>query len=228
MDTRVISSFVAPDDVNMIWNILERIKNNTLKNKIDFLHIYGGHCSGKTVLMNILEQLSPTFGHYSKRWYNNHNVLELNNKDVIFIDDEDNVNLSGSNVNTLVFAPYVNVFTRTLYLEASIPSHPKLFVIFTNKTPDILEKNAFALHLPYHFPSPHHLSTLTLVKKGVKEIHDRCAMKQSFVTFYGVLRRRFKLFGVGVDHIDGRIPCEIVQVLSKWLWSTRFNEKWFY
>lgn len=57
-------------------------------------------------------------------------------------------------------------------------------------------------------------------------INKRKNVKRSLLIFNGVLRKRFVVRGEGTQHLGGRIPRDIVNVLSGLLWGTRFNPLW--
>src|SRR3990167_2497203 len=49
---------------------------------------------------------------------------------------------------------------------------------------------------------------------------------QSLTTFTGVLRKRFAVSGGGTEYTRGRLPRDVVGVISRWAWSTRFDGRW--
>ncbi len=57
-------------------------------------------------------------------------------------------------------------------------------------------------------------------------ITRRQNVKRSLTTFVGVLRKRFTLSGGGTEFTRGRLPRDVVGVLSKWAWTTRFDKRW--
>ena len=57
-------------------------------------------------------------------------------------------------------------------------------------------------------------------------VTKRRNVKRSLLTFIGVLRKRFAISGAGTEHIRGRLPRDVVGVISKFAWTTRFDGKW--
>ena len=57
-------------------------------------------------------------------------------------------------------------------------------------------------------------------------ITKRQNVKRSLLIFIGVLRKRFAITGAGTEHIRGRLPRDVVGVISKLAWTTRFDGKW--
>ena len=45
----------------------------------------------------------------------------------------------------------------------------------------------------------------------------------SLRVFIGVMRKRYNVEG---QHIGNRLPRDLVVLISKYLWSTRFDERW--
>ena len=45
----------------------------------------------------------------------------------------------------------------------------------------------------------------------------------SLRVFIGVMRKRYNVEG---QHIGNRLPRDLVKLISKHLWSTRFDERW--
>lgn len=52
-------------------------------------------------------------------------------------------------------------------------------------------------------------------------------VKQSLVTFIGVLRVRFHVQGVATQHLGNRIPRDVVTLIAKSLWESRGDPQWF-
>ena len=50
--------------------------------------------------------------------------------------------------------------------------------------------------------------------------------KRGLLTFMAVLRKRYTVSGAGTDHIRGKLPLDIVRLLGRWVWSTKFDERW--
>ena len=60
--------------------------------------------------------------------------------------------------------------------------------------------------------------------KGI--VTKRENVKRSLSTFIGVLRKRFAVSGGGTEYTRGRLPRDVVGVISRWAWSTRFDGRW--
>src|SRR3990167_4142163 len=54
-------------------------------------------------------------------------------------------------------------------------------------------------------------------------ITKRQNVRRSLITFIGVLRKRFAVSGGGTEYTRGRLPRDVVGVISKWAWTTRFD-----
>ena len=57
-------------------------------------------------------------------------------------------------------------------------------------------------------------------------IAKRQSVKRSLITFIGVLRKRFAVSGGGTEYTRGRLPRDVVGVISRLAWSTRFDGTW--
>src|SRR3990167_5153106 len=57
-------------------------------------------------------------------------------------------------------------------------------------------------------------------------IVKRQNMRRSLITFIGVLRKRFTVSGGGTEYTRGRLPRDVVGVISRWAWTTRFDKRW--
>ena len=57
-------------------------------------------------------------------------------------------------------------------------------------------------------------------------ISNRQNVRRSLTTFIGVLRKRFLVSGGGTEYTRGRLPRDVVGVISRWVWSTRFDGRW--
>ena len=57
-------------------------------------------------------------------------------------------------------------------------------------------------------------------------ISKRQNVRRSLTTFIGVLRKRFAVSGCGTEYTKGRLPRDVVGVISRWVWSTRFDGRW--
>src|SRR3990167_10807885 len=47
-------------------------------------------------------------------------------------------------------------------------------------------------------------------------------VRRGLLTFIGVLRKRFAVSGGGTEYTRGRLPRDVVGVISRWAWTTRF------
>jgi len=57
-------------------------------------------------------------------------------------------------------------------------------------------------------------------------ITRRQNVRRSLTVFIGVLRKRFAVSGGGTEYSQGRLPRDVVGVISRWGWSTRFDGRW--
>ena len=57
-------------------------------------------------------------------------------------------------------------------------------------------------------------------------ITKRQNVRRSLTTFIGVLRKRFAISGEGTEYTRGRLPRDVVGVISRWAWCTRFDARW--
>src|SRR3990167_5607734 len=57
-------------------------------------------------------------------------------------------------------------------------------------------------------------------------ITKRQNVKRGLLTLIGVLRKRFAVSGGGTEYTRGRLPRDVVGVISRWAWSTRFDGRW--
>lgn len=67
--------------------------------------------------------------------------------------------------------------------------------------------------------------------KGIKHsawvvdlVVKRGNVKRAVLALIEVMRKRIVL--KGMEHIGGRLPRDVVGILSRWVWSTRFDERW--
>src|SRR3990167_5501690 len=74
---------------------------------------------------------------------------------------------------------------------------------------------------------------ITNVKEGVEIpkwmkaiLTKRQNVRRSLTTFIGVLRKRFTISGGGTEYTRGRLPRDVIGVISRWAWSTRFDRRW--
>src|SRR3990167_3533248 len=49
---------------------------------------------------------------------------------------------------------------------------------------------------------------------------------RSLPTFIGVLRKRIAVSGGGTEYTRGRLPRDVVGVISRWAWTNRFDKRW--
>jgi len=63
-----LQNFIAKEDINDLIEILKKIYNDTLKQKVSILNIYGGNLSGKSVLYSIMKKLAKSSGGYSWKY----------------------------------------------------------------------------------------------------------------------------------------------------------------
>ena len=57
-------------------------------------------------------------------------------------------------------------------------------------------------------------------------VAKRQNVKRGLLTFIGVLRKRFAVSGGGTEYSQGRLPRDVVGVISRWAWTTRFDGRW--
>ena len=57
-------------------------------------------------------------------------------------------------------------------------------------------------------------------------VTKRQNVRRGLLAFIGVLRKRFAISGGGTEYTRGRLPRDVVGVISKWAWSTRFDKRW--
>src|SRR3990167_354936 len=57
-------------------------------------------------------------------------------------------------------------------------------------------------------------------------VAKRQNVKRGVLMFMAVLRKRFTVCGVGTEHIRGRLPLDIVRLLGRCVWGTRFDKRW--
>jgi hypothetical protein len=94
-----------------------------------------------------------------------------------------------------------------------------------------------ALAIRYNHPDVAELlfdegARITNVKEGVEIpkwmkaiLTKRQNVRRSLITF-SVLRKRFTISGGGTEYTRGRLPRDVVGVISKWAWTTRFDKSW--
>ena len=57
-------------------------------------------------------------------------------------------------------------------------------------------------------------------------VTKRQNMRRSLTIFTGVLRKRIAISGGGTEYTRGRLPRDVVGVISRWAWTTRFDKRW--
>ena len=57
-------------------------------------------------------------------------------------------------------------------------------------------------------------------------IAKRHNVKRTLLAFIGVLRKRFSIKWAASERIANRLPRDIVKLLAKCVWGTRFDGKW--
>ena len=57
-------------------------------------------------------------------------------------------------------------------------------------------------------------------------VAKRQNMKRGLLAFIGVLRKRLAVSRGGTEYTGGRLPRDVVGVISKWAWSSRFDKRW--
>ena len=57
-------------------------------------------------------------------------------------------------------------------------------------------------------------------------VTKRRKVKRGVLMFMAVLRKRFTVSGGGTEHIRGRLPLDIVSLLGRCVWGTRFDKRW--
>ena len=57
-------------------------------------------------------------------------------------------------------------------------------------------------------------------------VTKRQNVKRGLLALLGVLRKRFTVSGGGTEYTRGRVPRNVVGVISRWAWTTRFDGRW--
>lgn len=57
-------------------------------------------------------------------------------------------------------------------------------------------------------------------------ITKRLYVKRSLLALIGVLRKRFGVYGASTEHIGGKLPRDVVWLLSRHVWRSRFDSRW--
>src|SRR3990167_7510313 len=81
----------------------------------------------------------------------------------------------------------------------------------------LLDKGAKMSNVPKNIRIPNWMNIIVTKRQNVR---------RSLTTFTGVLRKRFAVSGGGTEYTRGRLPRDVVGVISRWAWSTRFDGRW--
>ena len=81
----------------------------------------------------------------------------------------------------------------------------------------LLDKGAKISNLRENVKIPNWMNAIVTKRENVK---------RALWTFIGVLRKRFAISGGGTEYTRGRLPRDVVGVISRWAWTTRFDERW--
>src|SRR3990167_6525379 len=81
----------------------------------------------------------------------------------------------------------------------------------------LLDKGAKMSSVPERVKIPNWMNAIVTKRRNVR---------RSLNTFVGVLRKRFAVSGGGTEYTRGRLPRDVVGVISKWAWCTRFDKRW--
>ena len=96
-----------------------------------------------------------------------------------------------------------------------------LVVAIENKKDDVaellLDKGAKMSNVDEDVRIPHWMNAIITKRQNVK---------RGLLVFIGVLRKRFAVSGGGTEYTRGRLPRDVVGVISRWAWSTRFDGRW--
>lgn len=71
----------------------------------------------------------------------------------------------------------------------------------------------------YYLPYSSHLFLEPLIK-------ERANTKNVTKKWMGILRKRVKVEDPSTQHIQGRLPRDVVTLLGRYVWATRLDEKW--
>ena len=81
----------------------------------------------------------------------------------------------------------------------------------------LLDKGAKVTNVKENVEIPQWMSVIVAKRQNVR---------RSLTTFTGVLRKRFAVSGGGTEYTRGRLPRDVVGVISRWAWTTRFDKRW--
>lgn len=81
--TSYLKSFVSEEDYPKLLDVLYKIHNNTLKDTVSVVVLYGDGSNGKSILMEVMENLAPTSVRVPSPIYS-HTAYELTNSSLIF------------------------------------------------------------------------------------------------------------------------------------------------
>src|SRR3990167_1842812 len=100
-------------------------------------------------------------------------------------------------------------------------SKTPLALAITNNMQDVaellLDKGAKMSNVRYVVEVPDWVNVVVAKRQNVR---------RSLTTFIGVLRKRFAISGGGTEYSQGRLPRDVVGVISRWAWTTRFDKRW--
>src|SRR3990167_9136929 len=75
----------------------------------------------------------------------------------------------------------------------------------------LLDKGAKMSNLKKGFQIPDWMNAIVTKRQNVR---------RSLLTFIGVLRKRFTVSGGGTEYTRGRLPRDVVGVISRWAWRS--------
>ena len=176
--TEYLNSFVGDGDTKLL-NILKRIKDGTLKKDVSLLILEGGVSSGKSTLMEVMKQLSPTsyttnYEILSRHWPIYKDQLEQLNSHVIFFPEPLSKNIV--KINELIIKSDYNV--RPFYennllklnLGVGIVSHNSHVEIENLSVKSGRKREPIYLHLPHSFEN--NLDRNYIVDQCLKEFEQ--------------------------------------------------------
>ena len=179
----IIDSFVAPEDVKKLWNIIRKIKDNTLKIRTSIIVLYGDGSNGKTVLTRILQkiasssQVTPHFLDESWNYSRPQPLIEQVNKDLVVIGEAETHQTDEVIDGTQKWIRRNHrTIARMPFSYDSIEIKPGVFIFSTNIMPKVKVERArrmpILLKLPNTFDAK--IDPDILIEQGVKEINKMC------------------------------------------------------
>src|SRR3990167_2295188 len=81
----------------------------------------------------------------------------------------------------------------------------------------LLDKGAKMSNVHEDVQIPNWMNAIVTKRKNVR---------RGLLAFIGVLRKRFAVRGGGTEYTRGRLPGDVVGMISKWAWTTRFDKRW--